>query len=64
MDLKRPLVVLALLGSLTGGPALLAGCGETTDVVRDEQDCNTAEDNADCEDAEDGNSQDESEDDD
>jgi hypothetical protein len=53
MDLKRPLVVLALLGSLTGGPALLAACGENSDVVRNEQDCGTAEDNADCDEAED-----------
>ena len=55
MDLKRPLVVLALVGSLAGGPALLAGCGANTDVNRNEQDCGTAEDNADCEEAEDDN---------
>ncbi len=53
MDLKRPLVVLALVGSLAGGPAVLAGCAGDTDVQRNEQDCGTAEDNADCEEAED-----------
>ncbi len=48
MDLKRPLVALALVASLGGGPALLAGCGDNSDVTRNEQDCGTAEDNADC----------------
>ncbi|MGY1691612.1 hypothetical protein ACI79C_11425 [Geodermatophilus sp. SYSU D00697] len=40
MDLKRPLVVLALVGAL-------AGCSSTnnsnTDLDRNEQDCGTAE---------------------
>ena len=45
MDLKRPLVVLAL-GAALAGP--LAGCssagtGGNTDVERNEQECGTAE---------------------
>ena len=35
MDLKRPLLVLALLGSLTA-------CGDNTDLQRGETDCDSS----------------------
>ena len=39
--LTRPLVVLAIAGSLSA-------CGSNSDVERDEQDCGTAENSGDC----------------
>jgi hypothetical protein len=53
MDLKRPLVVLTLVGAL-------AACSNTdggtnTDLDRGTTECGTAEDAGDCEDTEDGN---------
>ena len=39
--LARPLVVLAIAGSLTA-------CGSNSDTERNEQDCGTAEDSGDC----------------
>jgi len=52
MDLKRPLVVLALAGAL-------AGCGSNTDLQRGEGECNAAEAGATdeelCQDAEQDN---------
>ncbi len=53
MDLKRPVVVLALVGFLAGP---LAACGENSDVNRNEEGCGTAEAARDeeCEDTEDG----------
>ncbi len=54
MDLKRPVVVLALA-------AALAGCGSNTDLDRGEGECNAAEAGANeqqlCEDAETDNEQ-------
>ena len=41
MDLKRPLVVLALVGALTGCSS--AGTGGNTDLDRGEGECNAAE---------------------
>ena len=53
MDLKRPLVVLALVGALAGCSS--TETGGNTDVERNEQDCGTAEQAAgqDCEESED-----------
>jgi predicted small lipoprotein YifL len=39
--LARPLVVLAIAGSLTA-------CGENSDLDRNENECSTAEDSGDC----------------
>ena len=39
--LARPIVVLAIAGSLTA-------CGENSDANRNEQECGTAEDSGDC----------------
>ncbi len=61
MDLKRPLVVLALVGAL-------AGCGSNTDLDRGEGECNAAEAGATdeelCEDTEQNNEQQTDEEDD
>ena len=61
MDLKRPLVVLAIAGALTG-------CGSNTDLDRGEGECNAAEAGASeqqlCEDAETDNEQQTDEEDD
>ena len=46
MDLKRPLVLLALVGSLVA-------CGDNTDAGRGTTESGTAEDSADCADTED-----------
>ena len=58
MDLKRPVVVLALAAALTGCSS--AGTGGNTDVERNEQDCGTAEQapGQECEESEDGPTQD------
>jgi hypothetical protein len=59
MDLKRPLVVLAL-GAALAGCSSSAGTGGNTDVERNEQDCGTAEQapGQDCEESEDAPSED------
>ena len=51
MELKRPLVVLALVGSLAGCSS--TSSGSNTDVDRGTTECGTAEDSADCEETED-----------
>ena len=56
MDLKRPLVVLTLVGALTGCSNTEGGTN--TDVDRGTTECGTAEDSGDCADTEDGNGSD------
>jgi hypothetical protein len=67
MDLKRPLLVLALVGALAGCGASTE-TGGNTDIERDEVECGTAEVGASedqlCEDAETDNEQQTDEEDD
>ena len=66
MDLKRPLVVLAVVGALAGCSS--TGTGGNTDLDRGEGECNAAEAGASeqqlCEDAETDNEQQTDEEDD